>query len=140
MLGKRMTAQVAENLEGGQKAERFTVLDAPTLPETPIRPNRKKLLAMSFILALAAAAASVALLEAMRGTVRGIGQIRAIWGQEPLVAVPIIPVPGEAAQHRKRILALATSAVLVGCVILGLVHFLFEPLDLLVMKAITRMG
>ena len=140
MLGKRMTAQVAENLEGGQKAERFTVLDAPTRPDNPIRPNRKKLLAMSFILAVAAAAAAVALLEAMRGTVRGIGQIRAIWGQEPLVAVPVIPVPGEAANHRRRILAAATSAVLVGCVILGLVHFLFVPLDLLVMKAITRMG
>lgn len=140
MLGKRMTAQVAENLEGGQKAERFTVLDAPTLPDNPIRPNRKKLMAMSFILALAAAAAAVALLEAMRGTVRGIGQIRAIWGQEPLVAVPVIPIPGEAVNHRKRVLALATSAVLVACVILGLVHFLFVPLDLLVMKAITRMG
>jgi polysaccharide chain length determinant protein (PEP-CTERM system associated) len=140
ILSKKMTAQMAENLEGGQKAERFAVLDAPTVPDNPIRPNRKKLLAMSFILALVAAAATVALVEAMRGTVRGIGQIRAIWGQEPLVAVPIIPVPGESAQQRKRVMAAAGSAALVGCVILGLVHFLFVPLDQLVMKAITRMG
>ena len=140
ILSKRMSAQVAENLEGGQKAERFTILDAPTVPDNPVRPNRKKLLAMSFILALVAAAAVVAAIEAMRGTVRGIGQIRAIWGQEPLVAVPIIPVPGEAALQRKRMMAAAGSAAVVGCVLLGLVHFLFVPLDQLVMKAITRMG
>lgn len=140
ILGKKMSAEMAENLEGGQKAERFTVLDAPTRPDNPIKPNRKKLLAMSFIVAMAAAVAAVALLEAMRGTVRGIGQIRAIWGQEPLVAVPVIPVPGEAAQQRQRVLAAAGGALVVGLLLLGLVHFLFVPLDTLVVKAITRMG
>ena len=140
VLGRKMSAQMAENLEGGQKAERFTVLDAPTLPDHPIKPNRKKLLAMSFILAVVAAAAAVALLEAMRGTVRGIGQIRSLWGQEPLVAIPVIPVPGEGVQQRKRMLAVTGGALLVGCVVLGLVHFLFVPLDVLVVKAITRMG
>jgi polysaccharide chain length determinant protein (PEP-CTERM system associated) len=140
VLSRRMAAQMAENLEGGQRAERFTVLDAPTLPDHPVKPNRKKLLAMSFILAMGAAAAAVALVEAVRGTVRGVGQIKALWGQEPLVAVPVIPIPGEQAQHRKRVMALAGMGALAGFVLLVLVHFLFVPLDQLVLKALVRMS
>ena len=91
VLSKKMSAQLAENLEGGQGGERFTVLEPPTVPDNPIKPNRKKLLAMSFLLSVAAALAVVAFMEVMHGTVRGVRQISAIWGQEPLVTVPNIP-------------------------------------------------
>jgi len=39
---KQMSAQVAENLEDEQKAERFTLLEPPLAPDVPIKPNRKK--------------------------------------------------------------------------------------------------
>ncbi|MCD6076947.1 MAG: lipopolysaccharide biosynthesis protein [Ramlibacter sp.] len=138
LLGKKMTAQLAENLEDGQKAERFTVLDAPTLPDDPVKPNRKKLLAMSFILALGAAIGAAALMEALRGVVRGVGQIRAIWGEEPLVSIPVIPLPGEQGS-RRRMLSFAgggTAAALTGLVF---VHFLFTPLDQVVQQALVGM-
>jgi hypothetical protein len=140
MLAKKMTAQVAENLEGEQKAERFRMLEPPTLPDKPVKPDRKKLLALSLLLAMAAAAAVVAIAETLHGVVRGLGQINAAVGREPLVTVPFIPVAWEVAQRRKQLAMVAGSSLLVGCVALVAVHYLVLPLDLLVLKAIVRLG
>ncbi len=101
IMEKKRTAQVAESLEGDQKAERFTVLEPPILPETPIKPNRQKLIALALMLALAAAGAAAALIEMLQGRVRGVRQIAAAWGQQPLVTVPVIPTSAEGARHRR---------------------------------------
>jgi polysaccharide chain length determinant protein (PEP-CTERM system associated) len=140
ILAKKMTAQVAENLEGDQKAERFAVLEPPTLPDRPIKPDRKKLIALSLLLAMAAPVGAVALMEALHGTVRGVGQISAIVGQKPLVTVPLIPVAAELASRKRVVLMLAGGGVLATCVALAIVHFLVLPLDILLVKAIVRLG
>lgn len=140
ILAKKMTAQVAENLEGDQKAERFAVLEPPTLPDRPIKPDRKKLIALSLLLAMAAPVGAVALMEALHGTVRGVGQISAILGQKPLVTVPLIPVAAELASRKRVVLMLAGGGVLATCVALAIVHFLVLPLDILLVKAIVRLG
>lgn len=140
ILAKKMTAQVAENLEGDQKAERFTVLEPPTLPDRPIKPDRKKLIAFSLLLAMAAPVGLVALVEGLHGTVRGVGQISAIVGQKPLVTVPLIPVAAELASRKRVYLMLAGGGVLATCVALAVVHFLVLPLDILLVKAIVRLG
>ncbi len=106
IMEKMRTAQVAQSLEGDQKAERFTLLEPPVLPERPVKPDRRKLMALSFMLALGAAAALAALVEVLQGRVRGVGQIAAAWGQQPLVTVPVLPV-GSGAARRRRTQALA---------------------------------
>ena len=137
---KKMTAQVSENLEGDQKAERFAVLEPPTLPDKPVKPDRKKLLLLGLMLAMAAPVGAVSLTESLHGTVRGVGQISAVLGQKPLVAVPFIPIASEQAERRKMILALVAGCVLVIGLVLALVHFLILPLDVLLMKALFRLG
>lgn len=137
---KQMTAQVAENLEDDQKAERFAVLEPPALPDKPVKPDRKKMLALSFLLALGVPVGAVGLMESMHGVVRGVGQISAITGLRPLVTIPVIPVAAERAQRRKIVLAVAGGGVLAAGIALLLVHFLVLPLDLLFMKALTRLG
>ena len=140
ITAKKMTAQVAENLEGDQKAERFALLEPPTLPERPVKPDRRKLLAFSLLLAMAAPVGAVSLVEALLGTVRGVGQISAILGQKPLVTVPLIPVAAEIATRRRLLLMLAGGAVLVIALALLVVHFLVLPLDVLFMKALFRLS
>ena len=137
---KKMTAQVSENLEGDQKAERFAVLEPPTLPDKPVKPDRKKLLLLGLMLAMAAPVGMVSLMESLHGTVRGVGQISAVLGQKPLVAVPFIPVASELAERKKMLLALVVGGVLVLGLVLLLVHFLILPLDVLFMKALFRLG
>lgn len=57
MLDKKLEAQLSQSLEHRQKGERFRILDPASLPESPIRPNRRILLlgglACSMALALA---------------------------------------------------------------------------------------
>jgi polysaccharide biosynthesis transport protein len=140
ILAKKMTAQVAESLEGDQKAERFAVLEPPAMPDKPVRPDRKKLLALSLILSMGAPVGMAAVLESLHGMVRGVGQISALLGHKPLVTIPIIPLASERAQRRKLVLGAAGGAVLVTGVLLALAHFFLLPLDLLVMKALIRLG
>lgn len=140
ILAKKMTAQLAENLEGDQKAERFRMLESPVLPDRPVRPDRKKLLTLSVMLALGAAAAAVALMEALHGVVRGAGQITALLGQEPLVLVPVIPATPPAARRSKVLRTLTGGGMVAGCIALAIVHLLVQPLDLIVMNTLSRLG
>jgi capsular polysaccharide biosynthesis protein len=45
LLGKSISAKIAENLERRQRAERFRVIDPANFPEKPFKPNPRKLLA-----------------------------------------------------------------------------------------------
>jgi hypothetical protein len=140
IVAKKMTAQVAENLEEDQKAERFAVLEPPTLPDRPVKPDRRKLLAFSVILAMVTPVGLVSIMETLHGTVRGVGQISAILGQKPLVTIPLIPVAAELASRRRSYLFMALGAVLLIGLILVAVHFLVLPLDMILMKALIRLG
>jgi polysaccharide biosynthesis transport protein len=140
IVGKKMTAQVAENLEEDQKAERFTVLEPPSLPDRPVKPDRRKLLAFSLILAMVTPVGLVSIMETLHGTVRGVGQISAILGQKPLVTIPLIPVAAELESRRKSYLFMALGAVLVVGLVLLAVHFLVLPLDMILMKTLIRLG
>jgi polysaccharide chain length determinant protein (PEP-CTERM system associated) len=137
---KQMTAQVAENLEGDQKAERFSLLEPPLTPDRPIKPDRKKMIALGFVLAGVAAAGLVMLLETLHGTVRGADAVAAITGHRPLVLVPYITIAQESAQRRKLLLRLLGAAVALFLVALLAVHFLYMPLDVLIVKVMLRLS
>ena len=49
---KLMEAELAQELERGHKGERFSLIDPPTLPEQPIKPNRLAILFLGFIFSL----------------------------------------------------------------------------------------
>lgn len=140
VVAKRMTAQMAENLEDDQKAERFSVIEPPTLADKPVKPDRKKLLALSMVMAVGAPFGAVSVMESMRGVVRGVGSISALVGQRPLVTIPFIPVAAERARRRRLVLMAAGIALAAIVALLLLVHFLVLPLDVLVMKALIRLG
>lgn len=137
---KQMNAQVAENLEGEQKAERFTLLEPPIAPDRPIKPNRRKMIALGLVLAAVAAAGAVMLLETLRGTVRGVGALMAVVGQRPLVIVPYITIAQE--HVRRRLLWMRAGVATAVALVLALVaiHFLYMPLDTLAFKILLRLS
>jgi polysaccharide biosynthesis transport protein len=51
LLDKSFNVEMAADLEQKQKAERFRVLDRAQIPQTPIKPRRKKLIVLSSVLA-----------------------------------------------------------------------------------------
>jgi succinoglycan biosynthesis transport protein ExoP len=79
-------------------------------------------------------------MQALHGAVRGVGPISAIVGQQPLVAVPFIPVAAELVRRRQLLLKAAAIAAAAVVLLLLLVHFMLIPLDVLVMKALFRLS
>jgi uncharacterized protein involved in exopolysaccharide biosynthesis len=52
MLAKKLDAQMAEELEKRQKGEQFRVIDSAIPPETPFKPDMRKLGLMTLVLGL----------------------------------------------------------------------------------------
>lgn len=135
---KEMSAKISESLEQENKAERFVLLESPLMPEKPVRPNRKKVVAMGFLLAPVGAGALVMLLEMMSQRVRGAQALAAVLGRRVLVSIPYIHTKAELVRRRKwRTLLIVCGAVTIA-ISLVLLHFLYMPLDLLMFKALGR--
>lgn len=137
LRSKQMSAQVVENLEGEQQGERFTLLEPPLMPEYPAKPSRKKIVALGVLLALAASAGVMVLLEMLFARVRGVNAVSAITGQRPMVVIPYIQTPHEATETlalRKRAIGIAAGLGVLG---LAAVHFLVTPLHALVISLLS---
>ncbi len=135
LRSKQLSAQVVENLEGGQQGERFTLLEPALMPEYPVKPSRRKIVAQGLLVALAAAAGVMALLELLFARVRGINAVTALTGQRPMVVIPYIETRAEVAQAwtpRQRALFAATGVV--GVLGLAAVHVLITPLHTLLIS------
>ena len=135
---KEMSAKISESLEQENKAERFVLLESPLMPEKPVRPNRKKVVAMGFLLAPVGAGALVMLLEMMSQRVRGAQALASVLGRRVLVSIPYIHTKAELARRRKWRMLLIVIGVATIAIFLVLLHFLYMPLDLLMFKALGR--
>jgi len=135
---KEMSAKISESLEQENKAERFVLLESPLMPEKPVRPNRKKVVAMGFLLAPVGAGALVMLIEMMSQRVRGAQALASVLGRRVLVSIPYIHTKAELARRRKWRMLLIVCGVATIAIFLVLLHFLYMPLDLLMFKALGR--
>jgi succinoglycan biosynthesis transport protein ExoP len=126
---KQMQAQVAEQLERGRKAERFTIIEPPVFPEKPYRPNRQLILMMGLVLAAGGALTAVALAHALDQCVHGPKDVvRAM--QVPVLAV--LPAPPRAESMRRRSLAwraMVLGALIVLAIAMAAMHAFYMPLD-----------
>ncbi|MGZ7456578.1 GumC family protein [Pseudomonas sp. Ma2-10] len=135
---KEMSAKISESLEQENKAERFVLLESPLMPEKPVRPNRKKVVAMGFLLAPVGAGALVMLIEMLSQRVRGAQALASVLGRRVLVSIPYIHTKAELARRRKWRTLLIVCGVVIIAIFLVLLHFLYMPLDLLMFKALGR--
>ncbi|OEC35133.1 polysaccharide chain length determinant protein, PEP-CTERM locus subfamily [Pseudomonas cuatrocienegasensis] len=135
---KQMGAQISENLEQENKAERFVLLEPPLMPERPVKPNRKKIAALGFFLALAGSGGMVVFLETLNQRVRGADALTSVLGKRILVSIPYIFTQAELKRRRRWLAIMIVSAILVVVTSLVLLHLLYMPLDLLVFKALAR--
>ena len=126
---KQMHAQVAEQLERGRKAERFTLIEPPIFPEKPYRPNRSVILLMGVVLAVVGGVAAAALREALDQTVHSPREVvRAL--QVPVLAVlPVRPSARRLRRRSQRRWLASAIAVLVIVGALAVLHTYYVPLD-----------
>lgn len=137
---KQTEAQLAENVEVERKGERFTIIEPPSLPQLPSKPNRPAILLLGLVFGLAAGIGMGFLAERLDDRIYGARQLGAVLGAPPLIAVPIIRTEADIKRTRTR--WTAASAVVVGGSVaaLILIHLFVMPLDVLWAVAERRLA
>jgi polysaccharide chain length determinant protein (PEP-CTERM system associated) len=112
---KLQQAELAENLESQQMAERFILLEPPQLPVNPRRPDRMKLLILAVLLALGGGVGVGFVAEMLDNRIQDASMLTSLIGERPLAILPYIERRNE---RRMKVIGasskwLALSAVLV---------------------------
>ena len=129
---KQMQAQVAEQLERGRKAERFTLIEPPIFPEKPFSPNRSVIALMGFMFALIGSVGAGAMREAIDQTVHSPRDVTRVLRVPMLAVLPTVAPPANSALNRRRRRLrwfVAAGAVLLLVVLIAALHFFYMPID-----------
>jgi uncharacterized protein involved in exopolysaccharide biosynthesis len=111
---KLAAARLGESLERNQQSERLQVIEQPTIPQKPIKPNRWKLLALAFALSGMVGLGTVISAEAFDRSIRGVHELAGIVDSHLIVAIPYISTRAETRQRKRRfkMMLLGLAAVL----------------------------
>jgi polysaccharide chain length determinant protein (PEP-CTERM system associated) len=113
LLKRLAESQIAESMEQRQKGEQFRVIE-PALPsDSPIAPDRRRLLAVGLVLAAGAAIGLVLLVEHLDTGYHSLDDLRASTNAPVLASIPCIVTSGDTRRHGRR-LRLAAAATVVG--------------------------
>jgi uncharacterized protein involved in exopolysaccharide biosynthesis len=137
---KQMEAQLAQNLEAERKGERFTLIEPPVAPEEPASPNRKLVLVLGVVLALALAVGMAALLEATDQRIHSRNEIASLLTVPPLAVIPWLENAAQRAAHRRRQRFALLGSVAAFVLAIVAIHYLYRPLDVLWAVAMRRLG
>lgn len=134
---KKQEAELAQNLEEDQKAERFLLIDPPIRPENPTKPNRIKLMALLIVGVIGASSALIFGKDVLFGSLLSARHFKHILGDVPVASVPYITLTME--DHRRRIVLIA---LILGLPVLAIataltIHVFVRPLDSILLKLAT---
>lgn len=94
LLDKKLSAEMATDLERRQQSENFTILDAARPPERPIKPNRPLWIGVGVMLSLLSGVAFGSALEFRSNAFLGEWEVPAgltILGRVPRIGLPDVP-------------------------------------------------
>lgn len=97
---KQMQAEIAEELELDHKAERFTVVEPPSLPLEPEGPRRKLLIVLGLSAALGGSFGLAWLRDLMSPALKSTRDVARMTEALVLTAVPYVVTPKEQARER----------------------------------------
>ena len=119
-------ARLGEKLERDQQSERLQVIEQPVQPSKPIKPNKIKLLSLSFALAMAAGAGAIFAAESLDKSIRNSRELLRVAGGRLIVSIPYIATRAETFRRKSRFIGLA--GILLILLLAGVVGFvLFGP-------------
>jgi len=135
---KQMEAEVSKQLEKESKGERFSLIDPPAYPEKPISPNRPAILFLGFIFSLGSGIGFALAKDAMANSVTGRKGLASVMGANPLGVIPYIVNSQDrdlSRRTKRRWIMFFIVSLVVGIL---LIHFLWLPLDVVLIKALRR--
>jgi polysaccharide chain length determinant protein (PEP-CTERM system associated) len=117
---KRLDAGVAANMERRQKGEQFRVLETAFPPPAPASPKRLLIIALGFMLALAAGVASGLLAEVVDTSVHEGREAQEAFGIPVLASIPRVKLEWDRVrERRRRVLAIGLGLGLAAVTLLG---------------------
>lgn len=135
-----LEAKVAEGLEVQRKGERFSLIDPPSLPEKPFKPNRMAIVLLGVILAVGGGLGSGAVAESLDHSIRSPEQLLSLTHHFPLAVIPFMPNEADVSRVRIRRRIAQTAGLSVLGTALVIVHLFIIPLDVLWFSALRRFG
>jgi polysaccharide chain length determinant protein (PEP-CTERM system associated) len=109
LVASRESAKISGDLNTTTEMMTFRVIDPPTLPITPIGPNRLRLFSLVFIVALAAGLAGAILLSKIRPTFLSQADLLEATGMQVLGTVSMNWTETERKRQKRSVYALGTS-------------------------------
>lgn len=135
-----LEAKVSEGLEVQRKGERFSLIDPPGLPESPEKPNRKAIVLLGIILAMAGGAGAAALAEHLDHSIRTPEQLVRVTQAFPLAVIPYLPNRTDLARATKRRNRIRFAGLGAVALALLLCHVFWTPLDVVWYATLKRFG
>jgi capsular polysaccharide biosynthesis protein len=111
-------------MERGQQGERLQVIEQPSVPQKPTRPQRLKWYAVAFALASMIGAGSVFGTEMLDGSIRGSRDLERVIDRHLIVNIPFLSTPGEEYRRRRKLILICTAmvAVLTAAIVVAVVN------------------
>jgi succinoglycan biosynthesis transport protein ExoP len=135
---KQLNAKINENLEGENKAERYTLLEPPAYPDKPTKPDRIKILLIGIFAAFGGAGGLVFFLETLNQRIRGQEALAIAIRQRPMLAIPYIVIEDEVLARKRLLKRVAIVTAVLIATVATLTHLFYKPLDILMLKIIER--
>ena len=137
---KKMSADLAQNLESERKGERFTLIQPPELPIDPVSPNRTAMVFLAVILGVGAGLGMTMLREAIDTSIFGASEVTQLTGEAPMTIIGYMETKEEAVKHNLKRLYMVLALVLIGVLVLVLFHYFVKPLDVTWYVLLRRLG
>ena len=132
---KLAAARMGETLEKDQQSEKLEVIEQPTAPQEPIRPNRPKIAGIALFLALAAGGGLAFLVELADKGIRRSSDIFNVVDSRLVIAIPYITTDAELRRRKYQRMVLIAGVLILLAVALISTYLFMPPLDLMIAKA-----
>jgi len=116
LVAQNLQAASAETLERRQKGSQFKIVDPAHLPETPFKPDFKKIMLLAALLGLGLGGAISFGFEFLDTSFKSPEDLEAYTGLPVTIAIPLISTGTE--KKNKRIISLAWTLVFIGVFIM----------------------
>jgi len=126
---KQLQAQVGEQLERESKGERFALIDPPSLPTQPIKPNRPGILLLGTVLSMTGGMGLAAVSEFLDQTIRGAKSVTGLLKAPPLSMIPYIENSKDRRRKRKGFITGLSLLAVTILIVLLFIYFVWLPMD-----------